>query len=200
MTEVYTIKVTYKGCKNKIWRELQISSNAFLCQLGYAILATFDTKAYHLFNIMYNEVSYELPNEDEAIEEEECLFCIKLSELGLQKGSKLQMIYDFGCEQIFDMVVTNIEPMAKSTGRAYPKIIAGEGRGIIDDMSAHELLEVINDIDKNGSSTFTIEDDFGREYLWDYRNYNIKFDNALLKGKIDLIADGYSAFEAYLDL
>ena len=29
---------------------------------------------------------------------------------------------------------------------------------------------------------------------------NIKFDNALLKGKIDLIADGYSAFEAYLDL
>lgn len=51
MTNVYTIKIKYVGCENKIWCEAQISSNAFLCDLGYMILATFDTMAYHLFNI-----------------------------------------------------------------------------------------------------------------------------------------------------
>lgn len=199
MTEVYTIKVSYEECEDKIWRELQISSNALLSQLGYAILATFDAKAYHLFNITYNGVRYELPNEEEEVSEDECLFCIKLSELGLQKESKLQMIYDFGCEQTFNMVVTCIEPMAKGAGRAYPKIIAGEGRGIIDDMPACELLEVMNDIDKTGNSTFMIEDDFGTEHIWNYRNYNIEIDNSLLKGKIEYIAEEYSAFETDLE-
>ncbi len=49
MAEVYTIKVAYEGCEDKIWREIQISSNAFLCQLGYAVLASFETKAYQPF-------------------------------------------------------------------------------------------------------------------------------------------------------
>lgn len=199
MTEVYTVKVTYAGCDNKIWRELQISSNALLCQLGYTILATFRTNAYHMFNIMCSGVSYELPDEDEYIEEDECLFCVKLCELGLKKGGTLQMVYDFGCEQTFDMVVTDVKPMEKGTGRAYPKIIAGEGNGIIDDMPDFELLEVIKDTDKNGSSAFVIETEDGDEYIWDYRTYDMKVDNFLLKGRIGRIAEGYSGFEAYLD-
>ena len=51
MADVYTIMVTYEGCENRIWRELQISSNALLSQLGYTVLAAFDTMAYHLFSI-----------------------------------------------------------------------------------------------------------------------------------------------------
>ena len=199
MADVYTIKVTYEGCENKIWREIQISSNAFLCQLGYVVLASFETKAYHLFNITYDETIYELPSDEEVIKKDECLLCVRLSKLKLQKGSKLQMIYDFGYDQTFNIEVLNIEPMARSTGRAYPKIIAGEGRGIIDDMPADELLELINDIDRNGSSAFVVADDFGGEYVWDYRDYSIELDNELLKVFIGEIAEGYSAFEAYLE-
>ena len=64
----------------------------------------------------------------------------------------LNMAYDFGCNQEFDIEVINIQPMGRGQGRAYPKIIAGEGKGIIDDMSANELAELIEQIDKTGSS------------------------------------------------
>jgi len=48
-TQVYTFFITYEGLDDKIWRKVQVSSNYRLDQLGYLLLATFDTLAYHLF-------------------------------------------------------------------------------------------------------------------------------------------------------
>lgn len=197
MTNIITCKVTYEGCENRIWRVLQISSNAYLSQLGYTILATFDTMAYHLFSIAYNDTIFELPDEDEEIVPEECLFCMKLADLELSVGNRMEMVYDFGCEQTFTIEVTDISPMPRGSGRAYPKIMMGEGCGIVDDLSADELLEIIHAIDEDGESSFYYE---GKcpDVLWDYRKYDLIADNVLLKGEIENIADGYSAFEAYL--
>ena len=194
MTVVYTLKIKYISCDDTIWREAQISSNAYLCDLGYMILATFDTMAYHLFNITYKGVTYELPSDEEEIPEDKCVFFVKLSELNLKIGDKLTMIYDFGCEQEFEIEVTDIQPMGRGQGRSYPKIIAGEGRGIIDDMSADDLAELIQQIDKTGSSGIQYAGDgiiFDNMPDWDYRNYSIEFDNCLLKGIITRIAEGY---------
>lgn len=194
MTNVYTLKIIYVGCEDKIWREAQISSNAHLCDLGYMILATFDTMAYHLFNISYKGVTYELPSDEEEIPEDKCVFFVKLSGMNFKIGDKLNMIYDFGCDQEFEIEVTDIQPMGRGQGRAYPKIIAGEGRGIIDDMSAYELAELIHQIDETGSSGIKYSGDgiiYDNMSEWDYRNYNLKIDNALLKGSIDGIAEGY---------
>lgn len=123
------------------------------------------------------------------------VFTVRLSELGLSIGDKLMMEYDFGCSQEFEIEVTGIEPMGRGQGRAYPKIIAGEGRGIIDDMSADELMDIIHQIDKTGSCDIRYSGDavsFVDDLpTWDYRNYDIKIDNALLKGRIDIITDGY---------
>ena len=104
------------------------------------------------------------------------------------------MLYDFGCDQQFDIEVTDIQPMGRGQGRAYPKIIAGEGRGIIDDMSADALAELIQQIDRTGSSGIQYAGDgiiFDNMPDWDYRNYSIEFDNCLLKGIITRIAEGY---------
>ena len=194
MVSVCTIKIRYVGCENKIWRVAQISSNAHLCDLGYMFLATFDTMAYHLFNITYKGVTYELPSDEEEIPEDNCVFFVKLSELNLKIGDKLTMIYDFGCDQEFEIEVTDIQPMGRGQGRAYPKIIAGEGRGIIDDMSADDLAELIQQIDKTGSSGIQYAGDgiiFDKMPDWDYRNYSIEYDNCLLKGIIARIAEGY---------
>ena len=195
MTNVYTLKITYVGCENRIWREAKISSNAYLCDLGYMILATFDTMAYHLFSISHNGITYDLPNDEEDIPDDRMVFTVKLSELGLKIGDKLIMEYDFGCSQEFEIEVKNIEPMGRGQGRAYPKIIVGEGRGIIDDMPADELLDIIRQIDTTGSSDIRYSGDavsFVDDLpTWDYRNYDIKIDNALLKGRMDIIADGY---------
>ena len=194
MTCICTLKIKYIGCEDKLWREAQISSNAHLCDLGYMILATFDTMAYHLFNITYKGVTYELPSDEEEVAEGKCVFFVKLSELNLKIGDKLTMIYDFGCDQEFEIEVTDIQPMGRGQGRAYPKIIAGEGRGIIDDMSADDLAELIQQIDKTGSSGIQYAGDgiiFDNLPDWDYRNYSLEYDNCLLKGIIARIAEGY---------
>lgn len=123
------------------------------------------------------------------------VFTVRLSELGLKIGEKLMMDYDFGCTQEFEIEVTDIEPMGRGQGRAFPIIIAGEGRGIIDDMSADELIDVIHRIDETGSCDIRYSGDvvsFVDDLpTWDYRKYDIKIDNALLKGRIDIITDGY---------
>lgn len=197
MTNIYHFKITYEGCENRIWREIEISSNSFLCQLGYTVLATFDTLAYHLFEINYAGKQYSLPSDMEAISASECLFCVKLKDLPLQPGSVLEMNYDFGCDQTFRIEFMDAKPMARGMGRAYPKVVAGEGRGIVDDVPAFELLDIIKEIDQTGISTFYYSAQ-NPHTPWDYRNYQIKIDNAFLKGEIEAIADGYAPFAEYL--
>ena len=51
MAQVYTFKITYQECGNKIWRTFEVSSNYDLASLGYMVLASFRTMAYHLFSI-----------------------------------------------------------------------------------------------------------------------------------------------------
>lgn len=199
MANLYTFKIIYADCDNRIWREAQISENAFLCDLGYVVLATFDTLAYHLFNIIYDGVMFDLPTEDEEVAPEKCVFCVKLKDLRLQVGDKLQMIYDFGCEQFFDIEVTNVEPMPKGTSSDYPKIIAGEGKGILDDMPSFITLDIIKEIDEMGKSRHRYVNRQEKEMLWDYRKYNLTTDNKNLKGEMAKIMRGYSWFKQFLE-
>ena len=187
--QVYTFRVIYEGCDNKIWRTFEVSSNYDLARLGYMILSSFDTKAYHLFSIEHKDIVYETAIKNYG--QFPLLQDRKLSELKMQIGEHLHMIYDFGTEQHFDIELINISDMPKGTGTSYPKVIDGAGRGIIDDMDVDELMEIIASIDKNGKSDFKVWVSENHEIIWDYRDYNIKYDNALLKGEISLIQDGY---------
>ncbi|WP_366515331.1 hypothetical protein [Ruminococcus sp.] len=63
MARVYTFKIIYMGCENKIWRDIQISSNSTMAVLGYAVLSSFSTCAYHLFYMEYKGTNYELNDE-----------------------------------------------------------------------------------------------------------------------------------------
>lgn len=55
MTNVYTMKITCVDCENRLWREVKISSNALLCDLGYIILATFSCT-------IFSDILYRLIN------------------------------------------------------------------------------------------------------------------------------------------
>lgn len=191
MAEVYTIKVTYQDCDDRIWRVAEVSSNATLADIGYLILATFRTNAYHLFQIDYNGITFDLRSEEEAVADEVCANIVKLSQLEPPIGTHMEMIYDFGLEQVFDIEIIAIAPMGIGKGRAYPRIIDGAGRGIIDDMSAEDLLNIIKNTDRTGHSDFTYITDLGKEMTWDYRDYRINYDKIMLKGEIELIREGY---------
>ena len=167
--------------------------------LGYAVLSSFSTCAYHLFMMTYKGTNYEL--DDEEFQTKPKLMSeTKLGNLELEIGDKIHMIYDFGEGQEFEITLLSDEEMPKGSGRAYPKVSDGAGRGIIDDMSAEDLLDLIKKIDKTGKSDF-IYAHRGERAPWDYRNYQIDIDNCLLKGRIAKIKSAYeNPIEDFLGL
>lgn len=200
--QIYTFKITYADCDNKIWRIAAVSSNYTLSELGYMVLATFDTMAYHLFEMKYKGTTFFLTEEDfedlpyNEDEPYDLLGLYKIGKLGMNIGDTIEMTYDFGCEQVFNIELLEIGDMPKGHGRAYPKILDGEGRGIVDDMPAFELFESIRKTDVDGhSGIFYSSSGFDNVPEWDYRNYDIKIDNGLLKGTIEQIRDGYENYE-----
>ena len=200
--QIYTFKITYADCDNKIWRIAAVSSNYTLSELGYMVLATFDTMAYHLFEMKYKGTTFFLTEEDfedlpyNEDEPYDLLGLYKIGKLGMNIGDTIEMTYDFGCEQVFNIELLEIGDMPKGHGRAYPKILDGAGRGIVDDMPAFELLESIRKTDVDGhSGIFYSSSGFDNVPEWDYRNYDIKIDNGLLKGTIEQIRDGYENYE-----
>lgn len=195
--QVYTFKITYENCDHRIWRVAEVSSNYTLAELGYMVLATFQTLAYHLFEMKYKGFVYCLTEEDlddlPVDVDGELLDENKIGILGMKIGDVIKMTYDFGCCQTFEIALIKIAEMQKGHGRAYPKIVDGAGRGIVDDMCAGELLDAIRKTDSDGHSEifYGINDN----YEWDYRSYDIKSDNILLKGSIDRIRDGYEDYD-----
>ena len=191
-TKVYTFHITYEGLEEKIWRKVEVSSNYRLDQLGYMVLAAFDTMAYHLFEFYYDDDRFEIPNEDAPFEQID-MADFKLHQLKLKLGDRIRMEYDFGTTQTFWLELVEITDMKRGWGRRYPYVLDGAGRGIIDDMSCEELSELVAQIDRNGK---TDEPIYYQERMmpWDYRWFDLDCINSLLKGEIELIEEGYAPF------
>ena len=191
-TKVYTFHITYEGLEEKIWRKVEVSSNYRLDQLGYMVLAAFDTLAYHLFEFYYDDDRFEIPNEDAPFEQID-MADFKLHQLKLKLGDRIRMEYDFGTTQTFWLELVEIADMKRGWGRRYPYVLDGAGRGIIDDMSCEELSELVAQIDRNGNTDDPI---YYQERMmpWDYRWFYLDCMNSLLKGEIELIEEGYAPF------
>jgi len=190
--KVYTFHITYEGLEERIWRKVEVSSNYRLDQLGYMVLAAFDTLAYHLFEFYYDDDRFEIPNEDASFEQID-MADFKLHQLKLKLGDRIRMEYDFGTTQTFWLELVEIADMKRGWGRRYPYVLDGAGRGIIDDMSCEELSELVAQIDRNGK---TDEPIYYQERMmpWDYRWFDLDCMNGLLKGEIELIEEGYAPF------
>lgn len=190
--KVYTFTVSYEGLESRIWRKVEVSSNYRLDQLGYMVLAAFDTLAYHLFEFHYGDQIFEIP-EARRTEEQIDMAGVNLGQLGLQLGDRVRMDYDFGTTQTFWLEVVGIEDMKQGRGRRYPYVLDGAGRGIIDDLSCDELREMVDQIDRNGHTDAPIyyQD---RIVPWDYRWFDLDCINGLLKGEIEEIEEGYAPF------
>lgn len=191
-TKVYTFHITYEGMEEKIWRKVEVSSNYRLDQLGYMVLAAFDTLAYHLFEFYYDDDRFEIPNEDAPFEQID-MANFKLHQLDLKLGDRIRMDYDFGTTQTFWLELIEIADMKRGWGRRYPYVLDGAGRGIIDDMSCEELSELVAQIDRNGKTDEPIYYQ-ERRMPWDYRWFDLDCMNSLLKGEIELIEEGYVPF------
>lgn len=191
--KVYTFLIAYEGLEEKIWRKVEVSSNYRLDQLGYMVLAAFDTLAYHLFEFHYHDSCFEIPNEDWDDDEQMDMAMLTLHQFGLKIGDRIRMDYDFGTTQTFWLELIAAEDMKRGRGRRYPHVLAGAGQGIIDDCSCEELKLLVEQIDKSGKTDEPIYY-HDRMLPWDYRRFDLDCMNCLLKSEIASIEDGYAAF------
>ncbi len=71
------------------------------------VLATFDTTAYHLFEMKYKNVTFflteenfeDLPYDEDKAYDVMCLYKIGSRRLDLKIGNIIEMSYDLGCGQ-----------------------------------------------------------------------------------------------------
>ena len=187
--KVYTFQITYAGLEDKIWRKAEVSSNARLDQLGYTVLAAFDTMAYHMFEFSFGDRCFDFPDE-ERVSDGINMTTVKLADMNLKIGDRIRMDYDYGTPQTFWLELVGTEDMQKGHGTRYPYIIDGAGQGIIDDMSCEELIELVKQIDEKGHTDEPIHYK-ERTVPWDYRQLNLKSMNVLLKGEIKMIEESY---------
>lgn len=62
---------------------------------------------------------------------------------------------------------------------------------MIDDISSYELQEIIEDIDKKGYPVHSVTLGYGKDEVYDYRDFDIDANNEKLKGKILQIKNDY---------
>ena len=194
MTKVLTFKVGIEGLEDKIWRKIEITDRRTVADLAYTILATFDSLAYHLYNIKYKNKVYDcwVCIEDDYSDISKINATItKLSDIGLKENDTMEMEYDYGSTTTFKITYLDSTDLDRGNGSHYPYVVDGEGRGMLDDMCDFELKEIVEDIDKKGYSEHYFTPGYERTIKYDYRKFNIKNNNALLKGLVLDIKNGY---------
>lgn len=194
MAKVLTFQVGIEGLEDKIWRKIEITDRRTVADLAYTILATFDSLAYHLYDIKYKNKVYDCWIDIEYdYRDVELVNAVttKLSDIGLKENDTMEMDYDAGSTTTFKITYLGSREMEKYNGKHYPYIIDGAGRGMLDDLCDFELKEIVDDIDKKGYSEHYFTPGYERTIKYDYRKFNIKNNNALLKGLVLDIKNGY---------
>lgn len=196
MTNVLEFHIELVGLEKNFWRDIQISDNTTVAKLGYTIMASFEGQASHLFNIKYKERRYELLVEQDEFEgplgPAINPMKVKLKDFSFEPGDILTMEYDYGAGWEWTIEYKNKFPMRKGTGKHYPYITAGAGRGIIEDTSVGELKTIIKQIEKR-NEPIVIPDyrSPGGEKRWDHRWWDLDCINGLLKWDIEEIRYAY---------
>ena len=193
MCKILTFNVGIEGLENKIWRRIEISDRRTVADLAYTILATFDSLAYHLYEIKHGNDKYDCMIEPLDFKDYVLKDAVrtKLSDVDFNHDNKMIMEYDFGSTTTF--IITYLESRDEDIykGYLYPNIVDGAGRGMLDDISGFDLKEIVDDIDNKGYSEYYVTPGYERHEKYDYRKFNIKTNNRKLKGLVLQIKNGY---------
>lgn len=196
MAEVYKFNVKLTELEDKIWRDIEITSVSSIAKLAYSVLAAFEGTVSHLFNISYNGKRYEIEFEELGFQEPAINpITTKLESLKLKVGDTLTMEYDYGAGWEFVIKLISISEMKKGSGTHYPYVTDGQGKGIIEDTSTFELIEMINEIDSTGKLPKFYDFIMDKEIEWDYRKFDLYYTNMFLKDKVADIREAYEMVE-----
>ena len=197
MTNILTFKVEIKGLEDKIWREIEINDNKTVADLAYSILASFDSLAYHLYDIVHGKDKYNCIVESLDLGDYNLKDAVhtRLFNVNFTKEKEMIMTYDFGTPTIFLITYLGSRTIMGYKGFLYPYIADGAGYGMLDDITYEELKEIVLDIDKKQLSLHYFTPGYDKRGKYDYRNFNVKTTNSKLKGRVLDIKSNYEGGE-----
>jgi len=186
MADVYTFKVKLQELEETIWRDIEITSVSNVAKLGYSVLAAFESAACHLFCIRFAGKRFEIISEAPEFIDEPVIDPIKtkLSALKLKVGDTLILEYDYGAGWEFTIELLSAHEMKRGSGTHYPYIVDGKGKGIIEDTSPYEVIEMIEETNKTGITPKVYDLFSEKEKDWDYTDFDLEYVNMFFKDYI----------------
>ena len=163
---IYQFYAELKDYEPKIWRRFQVPENITMARLGYILMTMYEMKANHLFcvtvpirdNVKLDETlsgvgsvfpdkswRFEIGNEELFPGEGEKVFDASTYKMrsilqGCQ-GAKLTLEYDYGDGWEVEITLESVLEDKELPGRELPRVLAGEGYGIIEDCGGTGGLE-----------------------------------------------------------
>jgi hypothetical protein len=130
---VCRLKLELKDVEPRVWRELEVLSGTRLTRLHRAIQIAMGWEDYHLWSFQMGERRFERPGEElsDLGEPPEDAGEVSVETLLPEPGTRIVYNYDFGDDWL--IVVTLVETAAPTTGVRYPRCIAGERAGPLED-------------------------------------------------------------------
>lgn len=131
----YQVRVELADYHPKMWRQFAVSGETRLDDFCYLILATFQAAGSHLYALKHGKNIYQLPYLDNGEN-------ITLHWLGeFKQGDQLTLDYDFGDAWSFKITIEQVTHRRTSLANQEAHLIAGAGKGIIDDIGGVAGLE-----------------------------------------------------------
>ena len=196
MTRVLVFLVEIVEVEDKIWREIELTSRRTVADLAYAILASFRSEASHLYDIAYKGKVYDCGIDADMIRGEMPFFAddVRLGELDLELGDTMVMKYDFGLNFQFRIKFLGEKGFRQGSGNGYPKVTAGAGWGMVDDVTNEELKEAVEDIDINGEIEYqTVSLASVESKAFDYKKFDLKLNDKMTRREFRKIKEEYES-------
>ena len=196
--KVLMFKVKINGLKNKIWRVIEVTDKMTIGDLAYSVLASFNSLAYHLYSITYKDREYNCYIDDDLIFNDEIVLDASqsiLRDIGLNDNDTMEIEYDFGSTTTFKIRYLGSRELEENDKTYYPSIIDGAGNGMLDDVSGSWLEDIVKDTDKLGYSKYPYSPGYETDKMYDYREFDLKKNNIMIKKTYSLIKKGYENIE-----
>ena len=138
----------------KMWRRFQALNNVTMARLGYIVMTLFEMQASHLFNfeVPFEEkpelakIRIELQNEYTFNEFEGSIMdATKTKVKGVlnHETDTMNFNYDYGDGWVIELTLEKIFEDKELPGKELPRMLEGEGFGIIEDCGGPGGLEEI---------------------------------------------------------
>ena len=171
---IYQFYAELKDYKPLIWRRFQVAGNITLAQLGYVTMTLFEMKGSHLFHLEYS-VNENMPDDDPAYQSEpdkilrydiaggdsfpETMISntYAATEMTLRRftsrgDATFHFFYDYGDGWEVVLRLGEVFEDSELPGKELPRVLEGQGFGIIEDCGGPAGLEHLREVFQQKSS------------------------------------------------